>query len=141
MSRGFRIGTIRGIPIVIDASWLVIAALVTWAFFADLWAFDRDASLPMTIIVAIAGAVVFFGSVLAHELSHSVVAISRDIPVHRIRLFVFVQPIDPIQLNGQVVRHEPEGFAVEFEGLDAEARRFVDDVAATVANPKRTDSP
>jgi Zn-dependent protease len=89
MRRGFRIGTIRGIPIVIDASWLVIAALVTWAFFADLWAFDRDASLPFTIVVAVAGAAVFFGSVLAHELSHSVVAISRDIPVHRIRLFVF----------------------------------------------------
>jgi hypothetical protein len=56
-----------------------------------------------------------------------------------IRLFVFLQPIDPIQLVGQVVRHTPEGFAIEFKDLDPDVRRFVDDVAAIVATPKRSD--
>ena len=56
-----------------------------------------------------------------------------------VRLFVFLQPIDPIELVGQVVRHTPEGFAIEFKDLDPDVRRFVDDVAAIVAIPKRSD--
>ena len=56
-----------------------------------------------------------------------------------VRLFVFLQPIDPIELVGQVVRHTPEGFAIEFKDLDPDVRRFVDDVAAIVATPKRSD--
>ncbi len=56
-----------------------------------------------------------------------------------LRLFVFLQPIDPIELVGQVVRHTPEGFAIEFKDADPGVRRFVDDVAAIVATPKRTD--
>ena len=54
-----------------------------------------------------------------------------------VRLFVFLQPIDPLELVGQVVRHTPEGFAVEFKDLDPDIRRFVDDLAAIVATPKR----
>ena len=56
-----------------------------------------------------------------------------------VRLFVFLQPIDPIELAGQVVRHTPEGFAIEFKDLDPDVRRFVDDVAAIGAIPKRSD--
>ena len=56
-----------------------------------------------------------------------------------LRLFVFLQPIDPIELVGQVVRHTPEGFAIEFKELDPDVRSFVDDVAAIVTTPKRSD--
>jgi hypothetical protein len=56
-----------------------------------------------------------------------------------VRLFVFLQPIDPLELVGQVVRHTPEGFAVEFKDLDPDTRRFIDDLAAIVATPERPD--
>ncbi|MDH3211303.1 MAG: PilZ domain-containing protein [Myxococcales bacterium] len=56
-----------------------------------------------------------------------------------VRLFVFLQPVDPIELVGQVVRHTPEGFAIEFKDLDPDVRRFVDDAAAIVTAPKQLD--
>ena len=54
-----------------------------------------------------------------------------------VRLFVFIQPIDPFELVGQIVRHTSDGFAIEFKDLDPDIRRFVDDLAAIVATPKR----
>jgi hypothetical protein len=56
-----------------------------------------------------------------------------------VQLFVFLQPVDPLELVGQVVRHTPEGFAIAFKDLDPDIRRFVDDLAAIVATPKRSD--
>ena len=52
-----------------------------------------------------------------------------------LRLFVFVQPISPFELVGEVVRHTETGFAIEFSGLSDELKRFVDDVAAVVNVP------
>ena len=89
MGGGLRIGRVFGIELVVDVSWLAIAVLVTWAFFVELQAFDDRASPLLLAGTALVGALAFFGSVLVHELSHSVVALRRGIPVHRIRLFVF----------------------------------------------------
>ncbi|HKZ28958.1 MAG TPA: site-2 protease family protein [Acidimicrobiia bacterium] len=91
---GIRIGRVFGIPIVIDTSWLVIFFLIVFFFWGDLLDAQRrgimepvgDTSLWLA---ALLGAVLFFGSVLVHELSHSVVAVRRGTTVRRIRLFVF----------------------------------------------------
>jgi hypothetical protein len=50
---------------------------------------------------------------------------------------VFVQPISPFELVGEVVRETDEGFAMEFSELSDELKRFVDDVAAIVNVPAR----
>ena len=53
----------------------------------------------------------------------------------RVRLYVFVQPVSPFELEGLVVRHTESGFAITYELFDAEIRRLVDDVTALVAAP------
>ena len=53
----------------------------------------------------------------------------------RVRLYVFVQPVAPFELEGVVSRHSESGFALTFELFDAEIRRLVDDVGALVSVP------
>jgi hypothetical protein len=51
-------------------------------------------------------------------------------------LYVFIQPVAPFQLVGQVTRHTDSGFVVVYEVSDPEVRRLVDDVSAIVAAPQ-----
>jgi hypothetical protein len=53
----------------------------------------------------------------------------------RITLYVFVLPVSPFELTGQVARHTDSGFAVSYDLFDPEIRRLVDDVAALVHSP------
>jgi len=91
---GVRIGRVHGIPIVVDTSWLVIFFLIVFFFWADLVdaqgrGLMEPLGRPSLWGAALFGALLFFGSVLIHELSHSLVAIRRGTSVRRIRLFVF----------------------------------------------------
>jgi Zn-dependent protease/CBS domain-containing protein len=89
MQGGLKLGRWFGIPVSIDVSWLVIATLVSWSFYA-LFA-DRfpDLEGSQALMLGIGSAMVFFLSVLLHELSHSVMARSLGIPVSGITLFIF----------------------------------------------------
>jgi hypothetical protein len=49
----------------------------------------------------------------------------------------FDEPVGGVLLTGWVVRHESNGFALEFEHLDEKARRLVDDLASIVAANRR----
>ncbi len=50
-----------------------------------------------------------------------------------VRVYVFVQPVAPFELVGEVVRHKGgDGFALEFKDLSPELRALVDDAAAIV---------
>jgi hypothetical protein len=53
----------------------------------------------------------------------------------QVRLYIFVQPVSPFELAGEVVRHEGSSFAIQYSNLDAEIERLVDDVAAMVSGP------
>ncbi len=90
MRNGFKIGRILGINIYVDWSWLFIFFLVTgnlgMALFPQL---HPDWGPALTWGTAILASLLFFASVLAHELAHSVVAKSRGIPVRNITLFLF----------------------------------------------------
>ncbi len=51
----------------------------------------------------------------------------------RIRLYVFVQPVSPMEITGDVVRHTDDGFAIQYKTIsDPELRALVDDAAAIV---------
>ena len=89
MDSSVRLGKIWGIPIGINYSWLIVFVL-----FAILIANRYGDAYPwwpeaQRWGVALATAFLFFGSVLAHELSHSLVAVRKGIPVHGITLFIF----------------------------------------------------
>lgn len=50
----------------------------------------------------------------------------------KVRLYVFIQPVCPFELAGEVIRVEGSTFAVRYSNLDPEVGRLVDDVAALV---------
>jgi Zn-dependent protease/CBS domain-containing protein len=85
-----RVARIFGIDIYIDLSWLFIFVLVAWMLSSDVGPL-RSAGLSASdrVALGILTALLFFASVLAHELAHSVVARARGLPVTRITLFIF----------------------------------------------------
>ena len=78
---------VEGVPVRLDRSWLLIAAAVAYIFFGRLQATLPDASPVVVAGVAVAGSVLFFASILAHELGHALTSLDRDIPVLGITLF------------------------------------------------------
>ncbi|MCS6975881.1 MAG: site-2 protease family protein [Gemmatales bacterium] len=78
-----------GIPINIDASWLVILALLTWTL-SSLFSEVVEGLPPWTYwLMGVVSALAFFGCILLHELGHSVVAKAMGIPIRGITLFMF----------------------------------------------------
>ncbi len=78
---------IREIPVMVDYGWIAFFCLVTWLF---LWSFPASAeSLILRIIAAILGSVLFFTSILLHELAHTFVAKREGIAVNEILLHPF----------------------------------------------------
>jgi Zn-dependent protease len=88
--RGFRLGRILGVEVRIDRSWFIIFFLILWTFTAGVFPAGYPGHGPVTYAaMGITGTLLFFASLLAHELAHSVVARRRGIPVEGITLFVF----------------------------------------------------
>jgi Zn-dependent protease/CBS domain-containing protein len=88
--RGIRLGRVIGFEVRIDHSWFILFALILWSF--SYMAFPAHApGLPPAVYFAmgLSGTLLFFISLLAHELSHSVVARAKGIPVDGITLFLF----------------------------------------------------
>ena len=89
MDRGIRITKLFGIKIKIDWSWLLILLLVVWNLSVMFSQLHPEWSSEFTVFMGITAALLFFLSVLFHELSHSLVAKSQGIPVDSIMLFLF----------------------------------------------------
>ena len=50
----------------------------------------------------------------------------------QVRLYVFIQPVFPLEIVGEVARHTEDGFAVEYKIVDADVKQLVDDAAAII---------
>lgn len=82
---GWRIGSLFGIPLLLDPLWFVILALVTISFSLSYLQWGTTLAWSAGIVVAL----LLFGSVLLHELGHSLAARSQGINVNSITLFLF----------------------------------------------------
>ncbi len=90
MGNSLRVGKILGIDINIHITWLIIFGLVTWSLAAAVFPQQYPGwSTGYYWVIGVVTSILFFLSVLIHELSHSVVAISRGTPVSSITLFIF----------------------------------------------------
>jgi len=85
-----QIARIWGIGIAVHASWLVVFALVAWSLAAGYFPTEFPGWAPVTYwLTGTLTALVFFLSILIHELGHSWVALRYGIPIRSITLFVF----------------------------------------------------
>jgi Zn-dependent protease/CBS domain-containing protein len=85
----WRVGRIAGIEVRIDSSWVVIALLITYSMYLRTSALYPELSGGGAVALGIVATVLFFGSVLVHELAHAVVSQARGIRVQDITLFLF----------------------------------------------------
>jgi Zn-dependent protease/predicted transcriptional regulator len=87
---GIPIGKAFGISLRLHYSWFFIFALVTWALAGSYFPSTYPTwSLSARIAAGLITSVLFFGSVLVHELMHSIVAQRQGISVQSITLFIF----------------------------------------------------
>jgi len=86
---GWKIGRVMGIPIYVSWTWFFIFVLIT-VTLATQFASDHPGWTPTEHwAVGIIASLLFFGSVLFHELGHSAVALRYKIKVVSITLFIF----------------------------------------------------
>jgi Zn-dependent protease/CBS domain-containing protein len=109
MFRGaLELGAIRGIPIRIHFTWLIIFGLLSWTLASGYFPAHYP-DLPITAywIKGIIAALFLFGSVLIHELMHALAAQRLRVPIAGITLFA---------LGGvSEMKQEPPNPSAEFQ--------------------------
>jgi len=90
MRGGLSLGRILGVPVRLHWTWFLIFALVTWSLAQGYFPAEYPGlTIPAYYVLGGITSVLFFVSVLLHELGHSVVARRNHIPVRDITLFIF----------------------------------------------------
>ncbi len=88
--KGITFGRIWGITLRLNPSWFIIFVLITWALTGSYFPGQYPAwSLTGKIAAGVITSLLFFTSVLLHELMHSFVAQREGTEVKSITLFIF----------------------------------------------------
>ena len=88
----FKLGSLFGIPIEVNASWIIIFVLVSLSLGSGYYPSVPAAAGAPKVLFALVGvitAVLFFASIVIHELSHSLVTRAFGGRVAKITLFIF----------------------------------------------------
>ncbi len=87
MDAQIKLGRIFGIKIGLHYSWLIIALLIAFSLAGHFGTAHPNWSRGVIWGMAIITALLFFAAIVAHELSHALVARRRGLPVRSITLF------------------------------------------------------
>lgn len=94
---------VAGIKITVDYSWLIIFILVIWSLSSGYFPFHfPDYGWRLYWIAGLIATVLFFASIVIHELAHSLTALGAGLKIPEITLFLFggvahlsEEPADP----------------------------------------------
>jgi Zn-dependent protease/CBS domain-containing protein len=90
MRNTIRLGTIFGVELRLDYSWFIIFVLITWSLAGHYFPGAHPGwSTGAYWALATLTSILFFASVVIHELAHSLVSRAFGTPVHDIALFIF----------------------------------------------------
>jgi Zn-dependent protease/predicted transcriptional regulator len=86
----FNLFRVAGVQIAIDFSWLIIFVLVLWGLSSGYFpSLHPGYPTGEYWLVGVVGTILFFSSIVIHELSHAMVGNFLGQPVDRISLFIF----------------------------------------------------
>ena len=107
MQANIKLGKILGIPVGLNMSWFLIFGLLTISLATSYFpAQNPEFPILSNIIIGVIASLLLFGSVLAHELGHAVIALRNNIKVRQINLFL---------LGGVAqIEEEPKSAGAEF---------------------------
>ncbi|MBN2058414.1 MAG: site-2 protease family protein [Candidatus Saganbacteria bacterium] len=108
MKRSFHLTTLFNIPVEINYTWFIILGLVVYSLARGYFPYtDPDLDQFSHWLMAVISALLLFASLLAHEFSHSLVAMHNKLSIKGITLFVF----------GGVahMENEPQSPGIEFK--------------------------
>lgn len=90
MKTDVKLGRITGIPVGLNLSWFLVFAAMTWSLAAGVFRGENlSLARPAAWSIAAGTVLLFFGSVLLHELGHAWVARRNGIGVDGITLHIF----------------------------------------------------
>ena len=90
MSPTFELGRIAGIRISVNWSWLIVFALIVWSLAAAVFPSQNPGfSDGEYVALAVAAALLFFASLLLHELGHALQAQREGVEIEGINLWLF----------------------------------------------------
>jgi Zn-dependent protease/CBS domain-containing protein len=87
--KAIRIGSLFGIELKLDPSWLFIFLLVAWSLTSVFQAWHPLWAGRTALAVALVSGAAFFASIVLHELAHALVAKLYGVPVRDITLHMF----------------------------------------------------
>ena len=90
MNDNIKLGRLAGFPVAADWSVLIIAWLLTWTLATSMFPHHGSGGAELTYwLTAVGTSIIFFGSLLAHEIAHAVVARRHGVEVKGLTLWLF----------------------------------------------------